>query len=146
MPAPRVEVHIDLHLILVRNGQVLLGRRINTAFGAGQYHVPAGYLEPNETVLEGVRREAREEVGIEIPDEALDLVHLMHFRGTSDRISLFFIAHRWTGDIVNREPDKCAGWAWWKLDRLPTDMVPYARRALTDIGPDGVSASLDGTS
>ena len=104
------DVHIDLHLVLLRMGCVLMGKRRNTAFAAGQYHVPAGRLEKHETIIDGIIREAREETGIELAAADIGLPYVMHFRGKSDRLSLFFQANRWSGEIANREPDKCEGW------------------------------------
>ena len=57
----------------------------------------------------------------------------MHFRGASDRLSLFFTAKRWRGEIDAREPDKCAGWQWLPLTALPANIVPYARQAIDDL-------------
>ncbi|MGI9464049.1 MAG: NUDIX hydrolase [Aestuariivirgaceae bacterium] len=127
------DVHIDLHLVLQRDGCVLMGRRLNTTFAAGQYHVPAGRLEVNETIIGGIVREAREETGIDISVDAIDLAYVMHFRGESDRLSLFFTTDEWKGSIENCEPDKCEGWHWIPTDQLPDDTVPYARQAIADI-------------
>ena len=129
----RPDVHIDLHLVLLRDGCILLGERRNTEFAAGQFHVPAGHLEADETIVDGIVREALEETGIVLAPENIDLSYVMHFRGRSDRLSLFFTADRWSGDIQNREPDKCAGWAWIPTDDLPANTVPYARQAIGDL-------------
>lgn len=133
MTITRPDIHIDLHLVLVRDGRLLMGRRRNTTFAAGLYHMPAGGLEADETIVDGIIREAVEEAGITIAPEDLDLVHVLHFRGRTDRISMFFRAARWSGEIENREPDKCFGWEWLPTDDLPSDMVPYARQAIADI-------------
>ena len=129
----RPDVHIDLHLVLIRDGRVLMGRRRNVVFGDGLYHVPAGRLEADETVVDGLLREALEETGIVLSPDDLDLVHVMHLRDGSDRLSLFFTAERWSGTIENREPEKCAGWEWLPVADLPGNTVPYARQALADI-------------
>jgi 8-oxo-dGTP diphosphatase len=129
----RPDVHIDLHLVLLRDGCILMGERRNVAFGAGQYHVPAGHLEAGETIIDGIVREAGEETGTMLAPDDLDLAYVMHFRGASDRLSLFFIAERWQGEIETREPDKCAGWQWLPLAALPANIVPYARQANADL-------------
>ncbi len=129
----RPDIHIDLHLVLLHDGHILMGRRRNTEFAAGQYHVPAGRLEPDETIADGIIREAMEEAGIAIAPQDLDLVHVLHFRGRTDRLSMFFSANRWTGEIENREPDKCFGWEWLPTDDLPAETVAYARQAIADI-------------
>jgi 8-oxo-dGTP diphosphatase len=110
-----------------------MGQRTGTAFGSGQFHVPAGRLEPDETIVDGIIREAREETGIELSGNAVDLAYVMHFRGDSDRLAFFFTTDHWQGSIENREPDKCAGWEWIPTDALPEQTVPYARHALTDL-------------
>ena len=129
----RPDIHTDLHLVLLRDDRILMGRRRDTAFAAGQYHVPAGRLEADETIVDGIIREAMEEAGIAIAPEDLDLEHVLHFRGRTDRLSMFFSAARWTGEIENREPDKCFCWEWLPVDDLPADTVPYARQAIADI-------------
>ena len=133
MAMSRPDIHIDLHLVLLRDGHVLMGRRRNTVFAAGKYHVPAGRLEAGETIVDGIIREAREETGIALSPDDIDLVHVIHLRGKSDRLSLFFTADRWSGEIENREPEKCAGWEWLPVAGLPDDTVPYARQAIADI-------------
>src|SRR6185295_7080450 len=133
MPRKRPDIQVDLHLVLLRGGKVLLGKRLNAEFGTGQYHVPAGHLEADETVVDGIRREAREETGIGLSHDDVELVYVMHFRGESDRLGLFVTATHWTGEIQNSEPLKCAGWEWIDESNLPMSLVPYARHALTDI-------------
>ncbi|HKP22961.1 MAG TPA: NUDIX domain-containing protein [Dongiaceae bacterium] len=127
------DIHVDLHLVLLRDGSILMGERRNVEFGAGQYHVPAGHLEADETIIDGIIREAAEETSIVLAPSDLDLAYVMHFRGASDRLSLFFTASNWTGEIETREPDKCAGWQWLKLAALPANIVPYARQAIADL-------------
>lgn len=129
----RPDIYVDLHLVLLKDRSVLLGRRLGLKFGAGLYHVPAGHLEPDETVIDGIIREAREEIGIELHPNDLDLAYMMHYRSDSDRLSLFFRANQWRGSIENLEPDKCAGWEWHATDALPENMVQYARQAITEL-------------
>lgn len=119
---------IDLHLILRRGDTVLFGLRANTGFCDGMYHLPAGRLEDDETIVAGTLREAKEELGINIDDADLALVHTMHHR--SGRLALFFEARRWSGAIVNAEPHKCARLDWFAADALPVNTVAYAREAL----------------
>lgn len=49
-------------VIINSNNEVLLGICKNT------YQFPGGYLEPGETILECLKREIREETGIELSD------------------------------------------------------------------------------
>jgi 8-oxo-dGTP diphosphatase len=119
-----------VHLFLIRDGQVLLLRRFNTGYEDGQYSVIAGHLDGGEEVTTAMRREAREEAGIEIAPENLRVVGVMHRKSTEERIDFFLTTTEWAGEITNREPTKCDELAWFDLDRLPENVIPYVRRAL----------------
>lgn len=124
---------IGIHLVLRGDDGVLLGLRRNTAFGDGLYHLCAGHLEADESVLECAVREAREELGITLDPAGLALVHTLHHRDPDNghaRLQLFLEATWWSGEISLREPDVCAGWRWFPDDALPTAIVPYTRDAL----------------
>lgn len=122
---------IDLHLILRDGrGRVLLGERRNTGWADGQLGLPSGHLEDSEPATLGAVREGEEEIGVVIKPEDLVLVHLMHHHTDSGRVALFFQVTTWSGEVVNREPDKCAGWDFIPLDALPGNVVPYVADAL----------------
>jgi ADP-ribose pyrophosphatase YjhB (NUDIX family) len=137
----RPHLIVDLHLIVRDRANVLFGLRKNTGFCDGMYHLPAGHLEDAETILDGTAREAQEELGIHIEVADLTLVHTMHQR--SGRVSLFFEVRRWSGHLTNAEPDKCASLAWFAPNRLPDNLVPYARAAMHSIAA-GVTVSTFG--
>jgi 8-oxo-dGTP pyrophosphatase MutT (NUDIX family) len=105
--ACRHKVTGDVHLVLVdHDGRVLLGRRHNTGFADGCYHLPAGHLEAGESLIEALIREAREETGIIISPGAIDFAHVMHNASGGGRVAFFFTVRRWSGvpglqDAVN---------------------------------------------
>jgi len=121
----------DLHLILRQDGRILLGLRRNTGFADGLYHLPAGHLEPDESIAAGAAREAREELGIDIRLADLELVHTMHHR--SGRVAFFFEVRAWSGEIGNAEPEKCERLDWLPSGSLPANSVRYVRMALDRI-------------
>lgn len=120
-----------VHLFLVRaDGAVLLLRRCNTGYEDGNWSVVAGHLDGGEEVKAAAMREAREEVGVIIAPANLDIVGVMHRKSTDERVDFFLVAARWEGEARNREPDKCDALQWCAPDHLPTNIVPYVRRAL----------------
>lgn len=121
---------VDVHIVLLRGDSVLLGRRANTGFADGLWHLPAGHLEDGEPLPDAVAREAREELGVRVDGRSLELVHVMHQPG---RVATFFAAAEWGGRIRNMEPHKCADLSWFALDQLPREMTPYCRAALSAI-------------
>ncbi len=40
------------------------------------------------------------------------------------------IVHKWSGEIVNAEPDKCDDLCWVSVDELPDNIIPYVKRAI----------------
>lgn len=130
----RHKVTGDVHLLLVNDeGQVLFGRRQNTGFEDGAYHLPSGHLEAGESVIEALIREAKEEVGVTIAAEAVEFAHVMHNASSGGRIAFFFTVRQWQGAPANREPDKCSELRWFPLDALPGQMIGYCRAAFAQI-------------
>lgn len=129
---------VDVHLILRRGGEVLLGQRINTGFGDGCWHVPSGHGEDHESSLGTLVREAEEETGVIIKPEHAQLAHVLHHWTGSGRMALFFEVTQWSGEPVITEPDKCAAWEWFPLDALPEQMIPYGRQALEQYAAGGL--------
>lgn len=130
MPARHL---IDVHLLLVRDGRVLLSRRRdpNPLFD-GRWHLPSGKLDAGESVLGAAVREAEEEIGVRLDPAGLRLVHTVHAvrSGLEPRLGLFFEARDWAGEPVNREPEKCSGLGWFALDALPPDVIDYPAAGL----------------
>ncbi|MDZ8089199.1 MAG: NUDIX domain-containing protein [Nostoc sp. DedQUE12b] len=54
------------YLILIKDEKILLIRRFNTGYEDGKYSVVAGLGDGNETFVQAVVREAKEEVGIDL--------------------------------------------------------------------------------
>jgi len=119
------------YLFLIRDGQVLLQRRYKTGFEDGNYGVPAGHLDGGETARVGCAREIREEIGIIINPEDLEVVHVMFRKSdTSERVDFFMTTSQYEGEIINNEPEKCDDLRWFQLTTLPDNMVAYVREAL----------------
>lgn len=117
---------IDVHVLLVRDGAMLLSRRRGD-YGDGMWHLPSGKLDAEESVPAAAVREAAEEVGVLIDPADLHHVHTLHVRdsGREPRLGIFFEVTRWVGEPVNREPDKCHALDWFPLDQLPDAIIDY---------------------
>jgi 8-oxo-dGTP diphosphatase len=121
---------VAVHLFFLHNDRVLLLRRFNTGWEDGNYSVPAGHVDAGETVTQAAIREAREEIGVRLEPQDVEVVHVMHRKSEDERIDFFLLARRWTGEIANREPDKCDDLAWYPVASLPGNTIPYVRQAL----------------
>jgi 8-oxo-dGTP pyrophosphatase MutT (NUDIX family) len=121
---------VAVHVLLVRDGRILLLRRANTGYEDGNYSVVAGHVEAGEQIVETAVREAREEAGIEIAPEDLRIVGIMHRRADDERIDFFAVAARWSGEPRSAEPDKCDELRWFAIDALPANVIAYVRCAI----------------
>ncbi len=102
-------------IMLVVNGdRVLLAR--SSRFKSNFYSCLAGFIEVGETAEETVRREVREEVGVEIEN-------IRYFKSQSwpfpSQLMLGFIVDYKSGDIVI-DPDEIAEANWYHVNELPT--------------------------
>jgi 8-oxo-dGTP diphosphatase len=100
-------------------GRVLLARRANEPF-KGYWDLPGGFLEEGEHPLDALRRELREETGLEV--EPLDFVGIWTDRypyGTQVGSTLNLY---WTARVVRGSPqaaDDVSEVAWFAPDELP---------------------------
>jgi 8-oxo-dGTP diphosphatase len=134
----------DVHLLLLNpDGLVLFGRRQDTGFEDGDWHVPAGHLEAGESVVQALIREAKEEVDVIISPGDVEFAHIMHSSSSGGRAAFFFTVRQWDGAPENREPEKCSELAWFPLDALPDHLISYCRAALDHIAA-GESFSVYG--
>ncbi|WP_030685983.1 NUDIX hydrolase [Streptomyces sp. NRRL B-1347] len=133
----------DVHLVLLRDDHVLLTLR-KGGYAAGQWQIPSGHLEAQEATPFATMREGAEEIGVHIPEGQLAFVHFMDHRapGEDPRLGVFYQALTWDGEPYNAEPDKCGGLAWYPLNAVPGNTVPYHAAALTHITAGHVQSTF----
>ena len=102
----------------------------------GRYSLVAGHVDGDETFRSAMAREAHEEAGISLRKADMRLVHTMHRLADEERLSLFFEADTWEGEIRNMEPQKCDDLNWYPLAEQTEKLVPYVNFALEEISKD----------
>ena len=108
-------------LVLDDDGRVLLARR-KFEPQAGKWDVPGGFLEEDEEPLDGLRRELREEAGVEIEPLELAGIWADRYGGADDATATLNLY--WTARIVSGEPtpaDDVAELRWFLPDDIPPD-------------------------
>ncbi|CCB88213.1 NUDIX hydrolase [Simkania negevensis] len=142
----RFKMKVGVSLVLFRQEEVLLLRRYNTGIDDGCYVLPMGGVDRDETAIEALVREAKEEVNITVHPDAFELVHTMHRLhhlpdgNYFEQIDLFFKLKYFSGEVKNMEPHKCDEVSFYPLDALPKTTVPFICQALDNIR-NGVSYS-----
>ena len=119
---PRPAVTVDLAVFAIDGGilKVLMIRRKRDPF-AGHWALPGGFLEMDETIEAGARRELKEETGLEV-DNPVHFVGVYGDPGRDPRgrtISLAYRAHLPGPPAVATGRDDAAAAAWFR----PCDLI-----------------------
>ena len=111
---------------VVRGNELLLARAHR--FPPGLFSVIAGFVEPGETLEECVRREVREEVGLEIEDPLYFGSQPWPF---PDSLMIAYTAE-YAGGEIEIEAGKIAEAGWFSTGHLPRvpDKLSIARRLI----------------
>lgn len=118
------------------DGYILLMRRCNTGYQDGNYNLPSGHVEDGELPKAAMRREAKEEIGIDVAEDELEFVHASYrprHDETGNRVDIFFRTVQWVGEITNVETGKCDDLKWVDPHNLPHNTTPHVRRIIEDI-------------
>ena len=94
-----------------------------------QYDLPGGHLESGEDLYDAMIREAKEELGIEIEREDMQMVHIYH-HFEKDMLKFVFKVKIFKDEIKNLEPEKCKELKWVDIENLPVNTISGIRREL----------------
>lgn len=113
---------------VVREGRLLLVKRAKPP-EAGCWSLPGGKVDFLERIEDAIRREVREETGLDL--RLVRLLRLVEMRGQDGQhwVSPVWLADAEAGEAANREPDKADAVGWFALDALPAPLSQAAREA-----------------
>ena len=126
-PMPGVAVAV----IIFKDNKVLMGKNWKT----GKLAYPGGKVDYGETIENAVRREVLEETGLELSLGLSPVLYIeQDFTYNEHFITLYFAAtpinydvdDEETGEVVAREPEKCAKWEWidWNTIEQNPNIIP----------------------
>jgi 8-oxo-dGTP diphosphatase len=132
LAVPRVGVGV----LVMRDGRILIGERLG-AHGAGHWALPGGHLEHGETVEDCARRELDEETGLVggVLTRGPWVSDVFEAEGMH-YVTIFIVVRDPVGEVVRREPAKCARWEWVPWEALPAPLfAPLASLRATGFTP-----------
>ena len=92
----------------------------------------SGHLEKGETLSMAVIREAKEEIDIEIKEEDLEFLQLIHPHNEG-YINVFFTTKKYQGSPKIKEKDKCEDLRWFNVNELPENIMPRKKNVLKNL-------------
>lgn len=119
--------HLVATAVLVRSDRVLLcHRHPNRRWYPDVWDLPGGHIDVGETPADAVRRELREELGVEIRIESDQPFRV--YKPAPDLTVHAWVVTDWSGEVANLTPDEHDQVSWFGLDQL--DVLELADVAL----------------
>lgn len=119
MNQPRVGVGA----MILKDRKVLLGKR-KGSHGSGLFAFPGGHLEYMESFEDCAAREILEETGLLVHNFRLQVVGNTTMYAPKHYVHIGLTCDWKSGEPQLLEPEKCEGWDWYALDKLPEPLMP----------------------
>jgi len=126
---------IGCEAYILKDKKLFLAKRSNVS-GSGTWALPGGHLEFLERADECICRELKEELDLNIKPSQIELIAITDDLQQKENIHYVHITFRI--NIGNQEPknletDKCSGFDWFSLDKLPKSIFGPHQKILNTI-------------
>lgn len=119
-------------VVLERDGEIFMLRRLNTGWNDGKWTLPSGHVEKGETVKEAAVKEAKEEACVDIAEDDLEFIHVHYIHDVYT--NFYFRASKWEGEPTLGEPHLASEAGWFRKDALSADTTRHVREMLAEVG------------
>jgi len=117
--------------LLKKKNKILITSRPKGKFLSGFYELPGGKLKKDESFIDCIKREIREEINLKIYDsEIRNLDLITHKYKKTIIIMMVFIVNKWRGKIICNENQKIAWISPYEIRKfkfLPGSQILFDR-------------------
>jgi len=116
------QVRVGVGIFIVRDDGSFLMYQRRGSHGDGDWSTPGGHIEIGETWQQCGAREVREETGINLNEDEIQLVGITNdfFDLDGKQYVTILAKAKWPGQHpVQMEPEKGSAWEWRNVDDLP---------------------------
>ena len=138
-------MHIIVGGIVEKEGKILMVQE-KKKFCYGKWNIPAGHLDPNETIIEGAIREIREETGCEV--KATGVAIVANKVMPDDVLVEIIFSTKLVNEDIRINPDEILDVKWIDKEDILNNMdeelrdITFIKKPIMNI-IDGKVASLD---
>ena len=141
-----------VHMLIVKDNQILLQKRKGSKLWPGYYALPAGHIDEGENQYEALVREAREELGIAIDLDSITNSYVVLRRNFFEidgkrlepYIDYYFEIRDYHGTPQIMEEEKCDELVWADVNHLPKPFINYEGAFLHDKAMKTYDCMIDG--
>ncbi|MBS3084185.1 NUDIX domain-containing protein [Candidatus Pacearchaeota archaeon] len=118
-------VRVGIAAVIQKDGKVLFHKR-KGKHAPGVWAFAGGHLEFNEGLEEAIRREIKEETGLDVGKVTgpIFVANNTYPNEGKHYITLFMNAEYIGGEAKIMEPEKCECWNWFSKEELPENLMP----------------------
>ncbi len=112
---------VGIGVLIFKDGKILMGKR-KGKHAPNVYAGPGGHLDHLESFVDCIKRETREEAGIEIENVRFSCLSNLKAYAPKHYVDIGMIADWKSGEPQVLEPDTLESWDWYDIDSLPSPL------------------------
>lgn len=111
--------HAVVDVLVLRERQILLVKRVGKILEGGKWALPGGYVERDETLFQAAAREVLEETGYQVSNLTLLTIRDNPDRPKEDRQNIAFVYYCQVAAKTGQADWEVSEQKWFNLDQLP---------------------------
>jgi 8-oxo-dGTP diphosphatase len=123
-------VEVVAAIVVDSQHRILMAQRADWQHQGGKWEFPGGKIESGETHMQALAREIKEEVDVQIDQQACELFKAVHHDYSDKQVSLYFyLVKDFSGTAKGLEGQPVM---WVNAQTLPQMAIPDANQAIAD--------------